>query len=107
MVYFNVAEKQSPHFDLEEIKSAFSTASGLIATKTSLRDAAALGYGSEEIVAIVQTMARRHFYKSMTSNYDASVWQDVYHVPHPDGTLYVKFTDNGGPDYVLLSFKEK
>jgi motility quorum-sensing regulator/GCU-specific mRNA interferase toxin len=106
MVY-SMVEKQAPHFDLEALKSTFSTASGLIATKTALRDAAALGYGSEEIVAIVQTMAKRHFYKSMTSNYDNSVWQDVYHVPHPDGTLYVKFTDNGGPDYVLLSFKEK
>ena len=102
-----MADKQAPHFDLEAIKSAFSTASGWIATKTALRDAAALGYGSEEIVAIVQTMAKHHFYKSMTSNYDNSVWQDVYHVPHPDGALYVKFTDNGGPDYVLLSFKEK
>jgi motility quorum-sensing regulator / GCU-specific mRNA interferase toxin len=43
----------------------------------------------------------------MTSNYDAKVWQDVYHVPHSNGTLYVKFTDNGGPDFVLLSYKEK
>ncbi len=56
-----------------------------------------LGYGSPEIVAIVQTMVKAHFYKSMTSNYNNTVWQDVYHVPYPDGTLYVKFTDNGGP----------
>jgi motility quorum-sensing regulator/GCU-specific mRNA interferase toxin len=102
-----MTEKKVPHYDLEAIKSVFSTLSGLIATKTALQDAASLGYGSQEIVAIVQTMGRRHFYKSMTSNHDNSVWQDVYHVPHPDGTLYVKFTDNGGPDFVLLSFKEK
>jgi hypothetical protein len=43
----------------------------------------------------------------MTSIYDASVWQDVYHVPHAGGTLYVKFTDNGGSEFTLLSFKEK
>jgi motility quorum-sensing regulator / GCU-specific mRNA interferase toxin len=102
-----MAEKKVPHYDLEAIKSAFATPSGLIATKTALQDAASLGYGSQEIVTTVQTIGRRHFYKSMTSNYDSSVWQDVYHVPHPDGTLYVKFTDNGGPDFVLLSFKEK
>jgi motility quorum-sensing regulator/GCU-specific mRNA interferase toxin len=102
-----MAEKSVPRYHLEAIKSVFSTSSELIATKTALQDAASLGYGSREIVTILQTIGRRHFYKSMTSNYDNTVWQDVYHVPHPDGTLYVKFTDNGGPDFVLLSFKEK
>jgi hypothetical protein len=43
----------------------------------------------------------------MTSNYNASIWQDVYHVPHSGRTLYVKFTDNGGSQFTLLSFKEK
>ena len=43
----------------------------------------------------------------MTAHYSDTVWQDVYHVPHPDGPLYVKFTDNGGGDLILLSFKEK
>jgi motility quorum-sensing regulator / GCU-specific mRNA interferase toxin len=48
------------------------------------------------------------FFKSMTSNYDVKVWQDVYHVPHVGGTLYVKFTDNGTvTEFTLLSFKEK
>jgi motility quorum-sensing regulator/GCU-specific mRNA interferase toxin len=104
-----MTEKQTPHHDLEEIKTAFSTSNRLIATKTALTDAAALGYGSEEIVAIIQTIAKKDFYKSMTSNYNAAVWQDVYHPMDPNtGTpLYVKFTDNGGPDFVLLSFKEK
>ncbi len=106
MVYM-MPEKKTPHFDLEAIKSAFSMASNLVATKSALQGAAALGFGSEEIVASVQTIEKGHFYKSMTSNYDNNVWQDVYHVPDPNGTLYVKFTDNGGPDFVLLSFKEK
>jgi motility quorum-sensing regulator / GCU-specific mRNA interferase toxin len=72
------------------------------------QDAAALGYGSEEIVAVIQTMKAVQFFKSMTSNYDVKVWQDVYHVPHVGGTLYVKFTDNGTvTEFTLLSFKEK
>jgi motility quorum-sensing regulator / GCU-specific mRNA interferase toxin len=102
-----MAEKRTPHYDLEAIKEAFSDASRLTATTTALGDAASLGFGSEEIVETIQTITRGHFYKSMTSKYDDSVWQDVYHVPHSDGELYVKFTDNGGPDLVLLSFKEK
>lgn len=106
MVYLMI-EKQVPHFDLEKIKAAFSDPSKLIATNTAIKDAAALGYGTEEIAVITQTITKSHFYKSMTSNHNNAVWQDVYHVPHTHGTLYVKFTDNGGPDYVLLSCKER
>jgi hypothetical protein len=69
---------------------------------------AGLGYGTEEIVAIIQTMEKRQLYKSMTSNYDSKVRPDVYHVPHPAGILYGKFTDNGLlTEFTLLSFKEK
>jgi len=53
-------------------------------------------------------MSKGQFYKAMTSNYDGKIWQDVYHVPHVGGTLYVKFTDNGSvTEFTLLSFKEK
>lgn len=100
--------KKTPHHDLQRINTAFSDGIGLV-TKTATVDAAGLGYGYDEIVGIIQTITKAHFYKSMTSNYDNAVWQDVYHVPDASSgkTLYVKFTDNGGPDFVLLSFKEK
>jgi len=58
------------------------------------------------VVRIIQTITREHFYKSMTSLADHSVWQDVYRVPHEGHTLYVKFTvDLEG--HLVLSFKEK
>ena len=44
---------------------------------------------------------------SMTTYADHRVWQDVYHVPAPVGTLYVKFTADAVTEFVLLSFKEK
>ena len=43
----------------------------------------------------------------MTSYGDHRVWQDVYYVPSPAGTLYVKFTADTVTEFVLLSFKEK
>ena len=106
MVYTKMTEKWMPHHDLEAIKLAFSKGSGLV-TRAATQDAVELDYSSDEITAIIQTIVKGHFYKSMTSNYDASVWQDVYHVPHAGRTLYVKFTDNGGTEFTLLSFKEK
>lgn len=99
-------DKWMPHHDLQSIKKAFASGNGLF-TRTATQDAAGLGYVSDDIKAIIQTVTKGHFYKSMTSNYDVSVWQDVYHVPHAGGTLYVKFTDNGGSQFTLLSFKEK
>jgi motility quorum-sensing regulator / GCU-specific mRNA interferase toxin len=42
----------------------------------------------------------------MTSQADARIWQDVYHVPSGGMVLYVKFTiDADGK--LLLSFKER
>ncbi len=76
-------------------------------TGSALKGAAALGYGRCDIVAIIQTIERRHFYKSMTSFADHRVWQDVYHVPSDQGVLYVKFTADAVTEFLLLSFKEK
>ena len=69
--------------------------------------AAGLGFGRREIMATIQTMLPNHFYKSMTSNADHRVWQDVYHVPSEVGALYVKFTADVLTSFLLLSFKEK
>jgi motility quorum-sensing regulator/GCU-specific mRNA interferase toxin len=101
-----MAEKKTPHHDLEKVKRAFSDGSGTT-TGSAIRDASALGYGSADRARVIQTIAKGHFYKSMTANHDHRIWQDVYHVPDAGRTLYVKFTDNGTPAFTLLSFKEK
>jgi motility quorum-sensing regulator/GCU-specific mRNA interferase toxin len=43
----------------------------------------------------------------MTAYGDSKSWQDVYHVPSPEGLLYVKFTADVVAEFTLLSFKEK
>jgi len=52
-------------------------------------------------------MQRSHFYQSMTAYADHRAWQDVYHVPSPEGLLYVKFTADAVTAFLLLSFKER
>gem|GEM_PF-4906134 len=47
-------------------------------------------FDDQEIIAVIQTMRRVYFYKSMTSHADAAVWQDVYHVPSDTGMLDTK-----------------
>jgi motility quorum-sensing regulator/GCU-specific mRNA interferase toxin len=47
------------------------------------------------------------FFKSMTTFGDNRVWQDVYHVPAPGLTLYVKFQGDVITEFKVVSFKEK
>jgi motility quorum-sensing regulator/GCU-specific mRNA interferase toxin len=75
-------------------------------TRTSQNNAFRLGLTLERVVAVIQGIHREQFYKSMTSESDHRIWQDVYHVPLGDLVLYVKFTtDDEG--YFVISFKEK
>lgn len=102
-----MTEKRKPTYDIEAVKTAFSSVDRLDVTGSALRGAASLGFGRSEIVATIQTIERRHFYKSMTSFDDHRVWQDVYHIPSDKGALYVKFTADAVTEFLLLSFKEK
>jgi len=108
MVSFaEMTEKRKPTYDLHAFKAVFSSVDRLNLTGTALRSAAGLGFGRQEIVATIQSMERRHFYKSMTAHADHRAWQDVYHVPSSAGLLYVKFTADLVTEFLLLSFKEK
>ncbi len=99
-------EKRSPHYDLGTIRQTFSTVDALRITRSAIVAAEGLGLTLADIVALIQTITREQFYKSMTSIVDHRVWQDVYHVSWSDLVLYVKFTtDIEG--YLVISFKEK
>lgn len=103
-----LVEKLKPTYDLASIQAEFSSVAGLNITLTARRSAEQLGFTLEGVVTVVQSIKRTHFYKSMTSQNDHKVWQDVYHVPVVDKrlVLYVKFTVNA-VGKLLISFKEK
>lgn len=102
-------EKKRPTYDLEAIKAALGSVSTLSITTTALRDATALGYDRAAIVSMIGGVERSMFYKSMTTNADHRVWQDVYHVPAQgdDMVLYVKFQADVITEFRVMSFKEK
>ena len=103
-----MTEKRIPSHDLAAIQAKFSKVDDLAATGTAVKDAAALGFGRQEIVDTIQKMESGHFVKSMTSYADHKVWQDVYNVPYDEElTLYIKFTSDTVTEFKLLSFKEK
>jgi motility quorum-sensing regulator/GCU-specific mRNA interferase toxin len=107
MVYLAMADGDRPTHDLQTIKAVFSNTTDLNVTGTALRDAFALGYGRQEIVDVIQTIKPEHFYKTMRSEKNPGLMQDVYRVPDGDLELYVKFTSDLVAEFKLLSFKER
>lgn len=108
MVALQTLEKRKPTYDLEAIKAAIGSPETLSITSSALHDAVGLGFDRSGIAAVIQSIRRPMFYKSMTTLADHRIWQDVYHVPMEVGlTLYVKFQANIVTEFTVMSFKEK
>lgn len=98
-------EKRKPHYRLAEIQQAVHGRQVKI-TLTALRGAHALGMLDADIWDVLLGLQPGDFYKSMTTQADHRVWQDVYHARAGELVLYVKIqkvTD----DYWVISFKER
>jgi hypothetical protein len=99
--------KKSGSHDLAAIKAAFSSGATIKRTKTSARDAAALGMDSEAVIAVIQALIYpRDFEKSATAHHNPRQWHDSYK-PLVDGrALFLKFTLGETGAFLLTSFKE-
>lgn len=100
-------EKRRPTYDLHAIKAVLGSNETLAMTTTALRDALALGFDGSAVAQTIASIEGRMFFKSMTTHADHRVWQDVYHVPARDLTLYVKFQVDVVTEFTVMSFKEK
>jgi motility quorum-sensing regulator/GCU-specific mRNA interferase toxin len=58
------------------------------------------------VVDVIAGLSSRDFKKSMPSDSDAAVWQDVYKPVIKGRELYVKFTQDAQGELFLISFKE-
>lgn len=100
-------EKKKPHYLLSDVQNIVKSRGENAFTATALMGAAALGLSSEQAVAVVLGLKQKDFYKSMTTNADHKIWQDVYHATLKAGLVaYIKVTlrENGT---VVIQFKEK
>jgi motility quorum-sensing regulator/GCU-specific mRNA interferase toxin len=98
-------EKRKPHYLLKDIKTVVATYGMDAFTNTALRGIDALGISQAEAIDVVLTLNSSQFYKSMTTHFDHTVWQDVYHARCPNGRMaYIKLTRQDGA--VVIQFKE-
>jgi len=98
-------EKRAPHYILSDVQAAVSRRGIRAFTVTARQNAIAMGLTASEAVNAILSMERDHFYKSMTTRLDHTMWQDIYHVPTHAGTAYVKVTLCDGS--VVIQFKKR
>jgi len=97
-------EKRSPHYPLAKILEQMKTVGEMYLTFSAQDGIRAAGMSKVDALDVVRGLTRAEFYKSMTTNKDHRVWQDVYHAEWCGKSLYVKFQQAG--EYFLVSFKE-
>lgn len=96
-------EKGSPHVKLDRVK-ALVKAGKVQATRSAYDGAARLGFDEPGMFSIVENLTIKDFYKSMTTQSDHRIWQDVYRPITPTGIVYLKLTVID--DLLIVSFKE-
>ena len=97
-------EKQTPHYPLLAIQAQMRSLPEMNLTLSARSGIRAAGMSQVDALALVQSLDRKDFHKSMTTLADHKVWQDVYHGEWNGLGLYVKFQQAG--EYFVISFKE-
>ena len=99
-------EKLKAHYSLQAIQVIVARDGSRSFTFTAQLGAESMGLSRAEAISVVLALTGSMLYKSMTTNSDNKVWQDVYHAPCPNGKIaYIKLTVQD--DAVVIQFKEK
>jgi motility quorum-sensing regulator / GCU-specific mRNA interferase toxin len=99
-------EKRVPHHDLGMIRAAVVQLGPAAFTKTAMDGGRTMGLTMAEMLAVIASLSRRDFYKSMTTSADHRIWQDVYHAATPvRKEAYIKITLRDASP--VIQFKER
>jgi motility quorum-sensing regulator / GCU-specific mRNA interferase toxin len=95
-----------PRYRLENVKAAFADVTRLNRTLTATDGAEYLRMTEQDVVDVIDSLAPCDFDKSMPSEANPEIWQDVYKPMLNGRGLYVKFTLDSQGQLLLISFKE-
>jgi motility quorum-sensing regulator/GCU-specific mRNA interferase toxin len=99
-------EKRTPHYDIVRIQADVARLGVAAFTKTALDGGRMMGLTTAEMLAIIASLSRREFYKSMTAYGDHRIWHDVYHAATATRKeAYIKITLRDVAP--VIQFKEK
>jgi motility quorum-sensing regulator/GCU-specific mRNA interferase toxin len=99
-------QRRQPHYPLRTVKAAFADATRMNRTMTAAEGAEDLGVDEQTVIDVIAGLTARDFDKSMPSEIDPAIWQDVYKPVVGGRELYVKFTRDTRGRLLLISFKE-
>jgi motility quorum-sensing regulator/GCU-specific mRNA interferase toxin len=91
---------------LRPFKAAFAAVGRMNRTLTAAAGAEELGMDGQAVVDVVAGLTIHDFDKSMRSEINPAIWQDVYKPIVDRQELYVKFTLDTRGELLLISFKE-
>jgi motility quorum-sensing regulator / GCU-specific mRNA interferase toxin len=100
------SRRRRPHYPLKTIKAAFAEVRRINRTMTAATGAEELGMDEQAVVDVVGALTIDDFDKSMRSDVDPAIWQDVYKPIVEGRELYVKFALDSRGELLLISFKE-
>ncbi len=95
-----------PAYALSRVKAVFADPGRLNRTMSAALGAEDCGLDAQALVDLIAGLTRRDFDKSMASEVDASVRQDVYKPVIGGREIYVKFTLDARGALLLISCKE-
>ena len=99
-------EKGSPHYSLAAMQALIAASGRHAFTLTAINGGRAMGLTDTDMLAVIASLDRQDFYKSMTTHHNHRVWQDVYHATCPNGRIaYIKLTEVA--ERIVIQFKEK
>ncbi|HEY5300499.1 MAG TPA: type II toxin-antitoxin system MqsR family toxin, partial [Acetobacteraceae bacterium] len=95
--------RRQPRYPLKTIKTAFADAARLNRTMTAANGSEDLGMDEQTVVDVIAGLTARDFDKSMPSDVNPAIWQDVYKPAVEGRDLYVKFTLDTQGELLLIS----
>ena len=98
-------EKRKAHYDLNKVKEIVAKRGMDAFTRTAKDNARLMGLDGQAALDVVARLQQGMLFKSMTSNADSQVWQDVYHVLPERYHCLRQGDDSGGA--TVIQFKEK
>lgn len=97
-------ERKGSHYKLHVIQAQMQTVPDMNLTNVAKNGIFALGMTQAEALQVVQGLTYKNSVKTMTTDGDHTVWQDVYKAEWQGTPLYVKFQK--ADNYFVISFKE-
>ena len=80
-------EKRKAHCRLADIQAMVADSARKVFTRSAIVGGRDMGLEETQMRDVVFNLTNKNLFKSMTTNFDSTIWQDVYHAMTPVGVM--------------------